>query len=159
MSVFEPSHAVAVTGYVYEGGRFLLLKRTTPPLIWAPPGGRLLPGEDPLEGVLREVGEETGLRGRVLGLVDYWFGEIADRGALLSLDFVLSPESDSVRLSEEHEAFVWATLEDMKKDPPIWATPRGATIWDTSKRPRGRRWKPSKTFQRSAIIDFRCQEL
>ncbi|MCA9410949.1 MAG: NUDIX domain-containing protein [Candidatus Omnitrophica bacterium] len=118
MSVFEPSHAVAVTGYVYEGGRFLLLKRTTPPLIWAPPGGRLLPGEDPLEGVLREVGEETGLRGRVLGLVDYWFGEIADRGALLSLDFVLSPESDSVRLSEEHEAFVWATLEDMKKGSP-----------------------------------------
>lgn len=118
MSRFEFSHSVAVTGYVYQGGRFLLLKRANPPLIWAPPGGRLLPNEDPKQGVLREVLEETGLRTKFLAWVDYWFGEIGDRGSLLSLDFVVIPESLEVRLSEEHTEFVWSSLADLRAGRP-----------------------------------------
>ena len=115
MSVFEPSHAVAVTGYVYRGGRFLLLKRATPPLIWAPPGGRLHPWEDPLKGAIREILEETGLEVEPLALVDYWFGEIQDRGPLLSLDFVFSCESAGVVLSAEHLEFRWVTLAGLQR--------------------------------------------
>jgi 8-oxo-dGTP pyrophosphatase MutT (NUDIX family) len=33
---------------------------------WMPPGGHLLPGEDPVTGALREVLEETGLQAEVL---------------------------------------------------------------------------------------------
>jgi 8-oxo-dGTP pyrophosphatase MutT (NUDIX family) len=35
---------------------------------WMPPGGHLLPGEDPVTGALREVLEETGLAAEVLPL-------------------------------------------------------------------------------------------
>lgn len=111
---FEPTHAVAVTGYVFHEGRFLLLKRNTPPLIWAPPGGRLGPNEDPRSGAVREVLEETGLETRLVGMVDYWFGEIADRGVLLSLDFLLVPDGPpEVRLSDEHCEFCWASVADL----------------------------------------------
>lgn len=116
---FEPTHAVAVTGYVIHEERFLLLKRNTPPLIWAPPGGRLGPNEDPREGVVREVFEEAGLRTRLVALVDYWFGEIADRGVLLSLDFLLVPDgAPVVRLSDEHSDCCWATVEDLRAGRP-----------------------------------------
>ena len=36
---------------------------------WTLPGGGLRFGEDPVEGVLRELGEETGLEGRVQALL------------------------------------------------------------------------------------------
>ena len=112
------SHSVVVTGYVYRDGAFLLLKRKNPPLIWTPPGGRLDPDEDPRAGVLREIREETGLEAEVVGLVDYWFGEIGNRGPCLSLDFLaLSPTGD-VKISEEHETFAWATLVDLENGSP-----------------------------------------
>lgn len=114
----DVTHQVAVTGYVYQQGKFLLLKRAKPPLIWAPPGGRLQPHEDPKLGLLREVREETGLDVRVLGLVDYWFGELADRGPLLSLDFLTVTPEHEVVLSPEHEDFAWATLSDLERGHP-----------------------------------------
>jgi ADP-ribose pyrophosphatase YjhB (NUDIX family) len=116
------THSVAVTGYVYQQGKFLVLKRTQPPLIWAPPGGRLIPHEDPKFGVVREVREETGLDVQVLSLVDYWFGEIETHGKLLSLDFLTLSRSQDVTLSEEHSDFAWASLEDLARGyPPLGA--------------------------------------
>jgi len=120
----SPTHTVAVTGYVFQRGRFLLLKRKEPPLIWAPPGGRLLVSEDPRLGLVREVKEETGLEVKILGLVDYWFGEVPRRGRLLSLDFLTVPFSDEVVLSGEHSDFAWATLSDLESgNPPLGEGP------------------------------------
>jgi ADP-ribose pyrophosphatase YjhB (NUDIX family) len=53
------------TGFVVREGKTLLhwhrkLQQ------WMPPGGHLLPGEDPVTGVLREIEEETGLRAEVI---------------------------------------------------------------------------------------------
>ena len=47
-----------------ERGRLLLIKRANPPAqgSWSLPGGRLEPGEQAREGVIREVLEETGLK-------------------------------------------------------------------------------------------------
>ncbi|HDG68130.1 MAG TPA: NUDIX hydrolase, partial [candidate division Zixibacteria bacterium] len=56
------THRVAVGVYVFDGeGRLLLLKRRNPPLVFAPPGGRLVRDEDPREGARREVKEEAGI--------------------------------------------------------------------------------------------------
>ncbi|RJQ83357.1 NUDIX hydrolase [Pseudonocardiaceae bacterium YIM PH 21723] len=45
-------------------------------LLWSLPKGHLEQGETPEQAAVREVGEETGIAGRVLGslgTIDYWF--------------------------------------------------------------------------------------
>ena len=51
-------------------GRLCLVRRRKPPNagLWSPPGGKLEPGETPLDGALRELAEETGLTGRTARL-------------------------------------------------------------------------------------------
>ncbi len=107
------THRVAVIGYVFDGQQFLLLKRATAPFLWAPPGGRLEINEDPRQGVIREVREETGLTVEIVGMVDTWFHQWYD-GMLLSLDYVVHPLSHTVQLSEEHHEFRWMDLEAIR---------------------------------------------
>ena len=129
-----PTHSVAVTGYVYREGAFLLLKRKNAPLIWTPPGGRLNPNEDPQSGALREIEEETGLKAEIVGLVDTWFGEIADRGLFLSLDFLALAPSGEVQLSEEHAEYVWASIADLENgSPPLGGDPCSYRLEDFKK--------------------------
>ncbi|MFO7310857.1 MAG: NUDIX domain-containing protein [Bacillota bacterium] len=49
--------------YVEHEGRVLMLRRHKEPFagFWTAPGGKLLPGEDPRQAVMREVREEAGL--------------------------------------------------------------------------------------------------
>jgi 8-oxo-dGTP diphosphatase len=63
------SHYVA-TGYVYDrlADRFLLVRQKKLGK-WLPPGGHLNEGEQPHEGVLREVWEEIGVQGRIVDLL------------------------------------------------------------------------------------------
>jgi 8-oxo-dGTP diphosphatase len=62
-------HYVA-TGYVYdrETDSFLLILHKKLGK-WLPPGGHLEEGEVPHQGALRELQEETGLRGRIVNLL------------------------------------------------------------------------------------------
>lgn len=120
--VQQLTHQVAVTGYVLYQDQFLLLKRTRPPLIYAPPGGRLHQHEDPTAGVRREVLEETGLRAEEVKLTDYWFGELGNYGPILSLDFLVPVTNQDVTLSPEHEAYCWANLADLRAGTPNLGT-------------------------------------
>src|ERR1700737_1858265 len=63
---------VGIGGVVIEHGRALLIRRGSEPLRgeWSIPGGMLELGETLEEGVVRELLEETGLRVRVLGLIE-----------------------------------------------------------------------------------------
>lgn len=56
---------VAVGAIVVHDERLLLVRRANPPAAgrWAPPGGRVRPGELIAEAVVRELAEETGLEG------------------------------------------------------------------------------------------------
>jgi 8-oxo-dGTP pyrophosphatase MutT (NUDIX family) len=48
------------TGFVVEGGRTILLWHQRLQQ-WMPPGGHIDPNEDPVQAVLREIHEETGI--------------------------------------------------------------------------------------------------
>jgi 8-oxo-dGTP diphosphatase len=63
---------VGVGGVVIENGRALLIRRGREPLLgeWSIPGGGLELGETLEEGVARELLEETGLKVRVLELIE-----------------------------------------------------------------------------------------
>lgn len=63
---------VGVGGVVISAGRALLVRRGKPPLEgeWSIPGGMLELGETLIEGVQRELAEETGIEVRVAGLIE-----------------------------------------------------------------------------------------
>lgn len=64
---------VAAYGLVQSGDRLLLVQltqRTPAPGSWSLPGGGIDHGEHPADAVIRELYEETGLRGRVVELLD-----------------------------------------------------------------------------------------
>ncbi len=106
------THRVAVIGYLIEQDAILLLKRRKPPHIWAPPGGHLLPDEEPRTGLIREFREETGLDIEVLAPVDVWFGTLEEL-ALLSIDFLVRRIGGHLHLSREHEAARWFSRSEL----------------------------------------------
>ena len=63
---------VGVGGVLIENGKALLIRRGSEPLLgqWSIPGGTLELGETLLEGVAREMLEETGITVRVLNLIE-----------------------------------------------------------------------------------------
>lgn len=117
------THKVAVIGYVYQEGRFLLLKRRVAPQIWVPPGGRLQIDEAPATGLQREVREETGLEIRVLQPAHIWFGQWQAGAPLLSIDFLVEIIGGTLRLSDEHSAYVWASAAELEQGKPVALDP------------------------------------
>ena len=112
------THQVSVIGYVYRGGKFLLLKRATEPQIWAPPGGRLHPDEDPVRGLIREVKEETQLNIEVITPANTWFGKFRGK-YLLSIDYLVRITGGAVKLSHEHSDFAWVSVAELRSGHPV----------------------------------------
>lgn len=69
---FPERPIVGVGGVLIENDRTLLIRRGTEPLLgqWSIPGGTLELGETLVEGVARELLEETGLVVKVLDLIE-----------------------------------------------------------------------------------------
>jgi 8-oxo-dGTP diphosphatase len=84
---------VAVGGFVFDReGRVLLVERGTPPGVglWTVPGGKLDPGETLVQGVAREVREETGIVVEV-GTLACVVEHISDGYHYVILDYVARP--------------------------------------------------------------------
>jgi mutator protein MutT len=69
---FPSSPMMSVGAVIVEAGRVLLVRRGKEPMKghWTLPGGMLEVGESLIEGVIREVKEETGLTVEVLELIE-----------------------------------------------------------------------------------------
>ena len=85
---------------------------------WDFPGGKLDPGESHVAAVIREVQEEAGLTiydpQFVYATTDAYGDDL-----ILTFFFFVAHVTGSidVRLSEEHEAFEWATLDVLRAKP------------------------------------------
>jgi 8-oxo-dGTP pyrophosphatase MutT (NUDIX family) len=118
MKHFEYTHRVAVNAYLIQNHRFLLLKRNSPPYIWAPPGGRLDRDEPPLKGLRREVKEETNLDIDIVAPVNTWFGHW-QKYPLIAIDFLCIVQGGDLRLSSEHNDFAWVSLKELEAGKPV----------------------------------------
>ncbi len=113
------THRVAVNSFLIHDDKFLLLRRAQKPLIWGPPGGKIIKDEDPVTGLQREVYEETGLKIQVFQPVTTWFGRFNNL-PLLSIDYLCTSISDLVTLSEEHRDFRWLNIDSLRIDHKLY---------------------------------------
>ena len=96
-------------------GRYLFLRRSGISRHyagkWEPPGGKMDAGETVDVTLEREVAEETGLQIRDLRVVGACEGE-TEQARFVALMMEALAEPGEVKLSEEHDAFVWVTPSD-----------------------------------------------
>lgn len=107
-------------------GRFLILREAdsyeegTNIGKWDVPGGRLEVEETLLDGLNREIKEETGLEVVVRKLVDARenFPVIhGEKVHIVRLYYLCSAENDSVILSKDHDKFEWITKDEVTEYP------------------------------------------
>ena len=107
---------VGVGGVVISGDRALLVRRGKPPLEgeWSIPGGMLELGETLIEGVQRELAEETGIEVRVAGLIEVFERISVDAAGrpqyhFVVLDYFCEAVRGEARAGSDAIEVAWAT--------------------------------------------------
>lgn len=115
---------VAVSAFIPHEDKVLIVQRAADedflPNSWEQVGGKIEWGEDPFEGLVREVQEEAGIT--VKPLQAYWvqsYTPNSDRHMVeVGIICELVGKSD-VTLSEEHQAYEWVTEDEVKAISPM----------------------------------------
>jgi 8-oxo-dGTP diphosphatase len=121
----------------------VLVKRGREPFegMWALPGGFVEYGEDPERAVLREVEEETGLRGKLLGLVGVYGAPSRDpRGHTVSVVYEVEAQGEPRGGDDAAEARAFS-LDRL----PVLAFDHGRILEDWRARGRAAVADPRKT--------------
>lgn len=85
---------------------------------WELPGGRLEPGEQPADAVIREIHEELGVAAAVDRLLDTWLYRIAGHGEVLIVTYLCRLTGPPHwRVSDEHRALRHAALSELDALP------------------------------------------
>lgn len=113
---------VGVGGVIVSHGRALLVKRGKPPLEgqWSIPGGLLEIGETLMEGVRREMREETGMDVRPLDLIDVFERIELDGGGkaryhYVVLDYLCEATGGEARAGDDVTHVAWASAEELEQ--------------------------------------------
>jgi 8-oxo-dGTP diphosphatase len=118
-----PRALIVLRGLVLREGKVLLVRRSPDDTWragkWEFPGGKLDRGERLVASLKREVHEETGITVKVLEPL--YFGDEYPKGPkgiqLINLILTCRYTGGDVKLSFEHDGFVWATPSDIRRYP------------------------------------------
>ncbi len=105
-----------VAGLILKGDEVLLLRRSQAKNFgagkWEPVSGSIESYEAPLEALLREVFEETGLEVEVLGDEPFaiWMLPAPDGGTVEGEVFICRHVGGEVAMSNEHDANRWVRI-------------------------------------------------
>lgn len=112
---------VGVGGVVISDARALLIRRGHAPLAgqWSIPGGTLEVGETIIEGIERELAEETGLQVQVLGLIEVFeriFRDAEGRTQyhFVILDYLCEKRGGTARPGGDVTDVAWAREEELE---------------------------------------------
>lgn len=112
-----PTPGLTSDAVVLRGDEVLLVKRAKDPAAgrWALPGGFCDVGERTTETCLRELQEETGLKGVVLDLLGVYDDPSRDpRGHVVSIAYVVRVPADAVaRAGDDAAEVAWFPLDDL----------------------------------------------
>jgi len=116
--VFFPDPKVAVVVVIIRDGKILLTRRINVPQqgLWTFPGGFVDAGEDPECAAERECLEETGLKVKILGLVDVLSGKEHPRGADILIVYRGEVTSEKVHPGDDADLADFFSLNEL---PPL----------------------------------------
>jgi 8-oxo-dGTP diphosphatase len=143
-STYYANSAPCVSALVEDGeGRLLLARRAVEPYLglWDCPGGFLEEGEHPLDGLRRELLEETGLVAGPARFVGIWmdlYGDTPDAVATLNLYWAVSvDEGEPVAADDVAELRWFAPGELPSPDKLAFTTVEHALdVWRAEQEPR-----------------------
>ncbi|EAT58350.1 NUDIX hydrolase [Chlorobium ferrooxidans] len=94
---------VALAYTVNRENKLLVVRRAQEPALneWALPGGFIEAGEEPHEGCLRELMEETALNGRIDRLIGIYHREVEMYGSLLVVAYRVIVDDDTIAINNE----------------------------------------------------------
>lgn len=108
---------IAVKGLIFFQDKFLILNRSEKAKgefhYWEFPGGRMEFGETPLDTLIREIKEETGLIVKPKRPLSTWSFLRDEYTHLVGITYLCIAENREVNLSFEHEGFSWITFHEI----------------------------------------------
>jgi ADP-ribose pyrophosphatase YjhB (NUDIX family) len=115
-----------------DAGRILLVRRANEPARgrWSVPGGRVEPGEDGVQAVVREVAEETGLEvvaGRLVGSV---LRDAPDGAQYIVADYACHAVGGVLAAGDDATAVAWFSAADLAALPTSAGLVAALTEWD-----------------------------
>ena len=119
---------VSVKGVLFDNERVVLLENERSR--WELPGGRLEPGEDPSECLVREVAEELGIGVAVEAILDSWVYEVLPKREVLIVTYGLRRvDCRPMRASQEHRRFGEFAPRDLDGLPIAEGYRRSIRAW------------------------------
>jgi ADP-ribose pyrophosphatase YjhB (NUDIX family) len=143
-STYYANSAPCVSALVEDGeGRLLLARRAVEPYLglWDCPGGFLEEGEHPLDGLRRELAEETGLAAGPARFVGIWmdvYGDAPEAVATLNLYWAVRVEGGEPVAADDVAELRWFTAETLPgSDQLAFTTVEHAlAAWRAEQEPR-----------------------
>lgn len=110
---------VVVCAVIDKKGKILIAKRNLKPGInkWALPGGFVESNETPEIACLRELEEETGLKGKIKGLIGVYIQKTREYDSLLVMGYEVEVFKHSLFLNNELKEAKFFSIKDLPSIP------------------------------------------
>ena len=110
---------VVVCAAINDRGKILITKRNLEPGYnkWALPGGFVETDETPEKACLRELKEETGVKGEINRLAGVYVQKTKEYGSILIIGYVVRASEESIFLNGELKEAIFVNREDIPRIP------------------------------------------
>ncbi|QNE75163.1 NUDIX domain-containing protein [Streptomyces finlayi] len=127
--------SVVVAGAVFDQGRLLAARRSSPPELagrWELPGGKVEPGESGEQALVRELREELGVESRPLERIP---GEWPLKPGYVLQVWTVALVSGDPRTLQDHDALRWLAPDEV--DDVDWLDQDRPAVAEAARRLRG----------------------